>query len=158
MQTNQTPALPYNGHSGYVKNSDTSTDRALQNDADGTTNKHQQFVLETLFKAGTDGHTWFEIDSLGSNHHGITSGALSALHKTGEVFMLKAKRTKSHIYVHDYYRNAFTENSRIDRPVNEARARYLMAWIVATGQYQNCATRQNEIAMLKCYDNYVGEL
>ena len=157
MIINNQPSLPYNGHSGHVTKSDTSTNRALTNDADGTTNKNQAFCLQQLFMAGTDGMTWFEIDASGFAHHGITSGALSALHITGEVFMLKAKRNKSHIYCHSRYRNAFTELSRIDRPVKELKNLYELNWFLATKNYQENATRENEIIMLDWFSKYEGE-
>lgn len=66
-------------------------------------NRHDPFireaVLKSLYAAGIAGRTWGEIsDEIGA-HHGVTSGRLSLLHKSGHIARLSAKRGGSKVYV-----------------------------------------------------------
>ena len=94
------PVLPYAGTSGW-SGSDTSLARALKADANGETLRNQQAVLLALYKTGRRGLTWFEADTLlGFHHHGKTTGALSALHKKGNICRLTIERKGCKIYVY----------------------------------------------------------
>lgn len=96
------PETPYNGTSGW-SGSDTSAERAVQQDADGTTLNTQNRILDSLRRKGTYGATWKELDvALGINHHGKTTGALSVLHKAGRIARLSDKRNRCKIYVMPY--------------------------------------------------------
>lgn len=89
---------PYNGTSGW-SGTDTSRERAEQQDASGVTAKRAAMVLQFLKQQYTDGATWGEVaDALGL-HHGEASGALSNLHKAGQVARLEERRGRSHVYV-----------------------------------------------------------
>ena len=108
--------LPYNGHSGFVAGSDTSTERALEEDASGQTQTRLDKVLEAI-KLRPLGMTWIEVGKLLNLHHGQASGALSMLHKQGLIFALNKKRNKCHPYVAVQYRNQYQASDRIDEPV-----------------------------------------
>lgn len=90
--------LPYAGTSGW-SGSDTSRTRALTADQSGKTADHQRFVLAQLFVAQSAGLTWRELSDLTGWHHGVTSGVLSVLHKTGRIARLTEKRNRCAIYV-----------------------------------------------------------
>jgi hypothetical protein len=110
------PTLPYNGHSGAVTASDTSLERALAEDANGTTAARCNLILEHL-KMRTHGLTWAELGAMLNLHHGQVSGALSIMHKNGQIFALRAKRNRSHPYVHACYRDLYEPTHRFDEPV-----------------------------------------
>ena len=98
------PATPYAGTSGW-SGSDTSKERAIREDADGTTTKRQEETMCALFDSGLTGITWSELANLYGWHHGQASGVLSVLHKEGHIVRLKARRNKSAIYVLGNYVN-----------------------------------------------------
>lgn len=108
--------LLYNGRSGAVNASDTSRERADEEDAGGTTKARMDAVLAQL-KLRRDGMTWPELAALLKLHHGQISGCLSMMHKGGLVFALRAKRSKCHPYVHSAYRSLYPDNARIDQPM-----------------------------------------
>jgi hypothetical protein len=91
--------FPYAGTSGYAAGSDTSEDRAREDDESGATTRRQRAVLALVGNAQDTGLTWAELADLGGWHHGQASGALSALHKSGLVAMLTDRRQRSHVYV-----------------------------------------------------------
>ena len=93
MTHDSIPELPYNGTSGW-SGSDTSRDRALTEDSDGTTSKRQQRVLDYCEAAGAYGVTASELRAQFGWHHGQASGALSVLHKAGHLNRLKSPQTK----------------------------------------------------------------
>ncbi len=96
--------------------SDTSRERADQEDKDGTTANRFNRVAETL-KLRKEGMTWFELAAVLNLHHGQISGSLSMLHKGGQVFALRKKRSKCHPYVHIAYRDTYPAYQRLDEPV-----------------------------------------
>jgi hypothetical protein len=109
-------SLPYDGTAGFVRR-DASERRARDEAADGTATARQHAVLAHLRTVGETGATWAEAgDALGL-HHGQISGALSVLHLAGEVFALRKKRNRSHVYVHGSLRDRFSDKERMDRPV-----------------------------------------
>jgi len=87
-------------HAPYVAASDTSRARATYEDSHGITQERWLLLLRLLYDAGTNGHTWAELADLTDLHHGQVSGSLSKLHEQGHVVQLKAKRNRSHIYIH----------------------------------------------------------
>lgn len=92
-----------------------SRERAHREANDGTAADRALQILNTLAHEPF-GLTWGEVaDRLGL-HHGQASGALSNLHKTGRVFMLRTKRGKAHPYVHSHFRDAYPETDRYDTP------------------------------------------
>lgn len=88
---------PYAGTSGW-SGSDTSRERAEQADKDGTTSARQAAVLAALEVAGARGLTWAELASDFGWHHGTASGALSVLHKDGQIARLQERRGRMKIY------------------------------------------------------------
>jgi len=92
------PITPYAGTSGW-SGSDTSKERAVTEDADGTTTDRQQLIILNLMKAKEQGLTWHEVADLNEWHHGQASGGLSILHKVGLIARLKERRDKSAVYV-----------------------------------------------------------
>lgn len=95
-----TPSLPYNGGSGS-SGSDTSRAREKSRDSNGQTKEIQGLVLGWILWSEARGMTWREIQNeIGSHHHhGIISGALSNLHKTGLIARLSEIRDGSKVYV-----------------------------------------------------------
>lgn len=92
------PVLPYNGSSGW-SGTDSSKERADRDDAFGSTKKRQEYILNLLKSRGEEGATWKEVSALSMMHHGQSSGALSVLHKDGEIARLTEKRDRCRVYV-----------------------------------------------------------
>jgi hypothetical protein len=99
------PVLPYNETSGW-SGTETSRDRAISNDRNGTTKSNQERTLRALLDSGSDGLTWRELADLTNWHHGTASGVLSVLHKEGMIYRLKSKRNRCKVYVHPTYLNS----------------------------------------------------
>jgi len=96
------PVLPYNGSSGW-SGTDTSKERADNDDLFGNTSARQQYVLNLLRARGAEGATWREVADLSMMHHGQASSALSTLHKADKIARLTEKRDKCRVYVlHEY--------------------------------------------------------
>lgn len=85
------PLLPYAGTSGW-SGSDTSRERAVAEDSNGTTTDRQRRVLGYLRNAGLEGLTWKELAEYMHWHHGSASGVLSVLHKEGHIARLATQR------------------------------------------------------------------
>lgn len=109
------PITPYNGTGGYA-GTDTSRERAEREAADGTLADRQQQILDYLLHCGNVGGTWHQLSIELGLHHGQVSGALSNLHKAGEVFMLKQRYNRSHPYVHRKYRGFYADSEVHDAP------------------------------------------
>lgn len=92
-----------------------SRERAYREADDGTAADRALSILNLLTREPL-GLTWGEVADRLHLHHGQASGALSNLHKTGRVFMLREKRGKAHPYVHSQYRDAYPETERYDTP------------------------------------------
>lgn len=92
------PVLPYGGTSGW-SGSETSRERATNADKSGVTGINQKRTLLMLRLAQDKGMTWNELADVFGWHHGTASGALSVLHKAGEIARLKERRNKCAIYV-----------------------------------------------------------
>jgi len=92
------PVLPYGGSSGW-SGSQTSRDRAEQADRTGVTSQRQADTLGLVYRAGIDGLTWRDLSERTGWHHGTASGALSVLHKSGQIARLSERRDKCQIYV-----------------------------------------------------------
>ena len=105
------PITPYAGTSGW-SGSETSKDRAINEDLDGTTLDRQQLVILNLMKAEERGLTWHEVADLNNWHHGQASGVLSVLHKEGIITRLKERRNKSAVYVLPDYINGREASER----------------------------------------------
>lgn len=95
-----TPSTPYAGSSGH-SGSVASRDRAVREDADGTSGHRQQVILSVLDDAGAIGMTSAEFrdEKYALGHHGNISGALSVLHKEGKIACLKTIRGRCHVYL-----------------------------------------------------------
>ena len=109
-----------------------SRDRAQREANDGTAADRALQILNILTHEPR-GLTWGEVaDRLGL-HHGQASGALSNLHKTGRVFMLRTKRGKAHPYCHAHFRDAYPEAERFDTPAqtHAGKTRELERTIIA---------------------------
>jgi len=92
------PLTPYAGTSGW-SGTDTSRDRAVRDDSDGTTSRRQRHALAALASAKTAGLTWRELASLSGMHHGQASGVLTVLHKAEKICRLTEKRDRCRVYV-----------------------------------------------------------
>jgi len=91
--------LPYNGTSGW-SGTDTSYERMVNDDQSGKTARNHERALRILKLVGAKGVTWKELDwRAGFNHHGRTSGVLTALHKQGRIVRLKERRDRCRLYV-----------------------------------------------------------
>jgi len=97
-------SLPYNGSSGW-SGTDTSKERAKENDTYGKTAQVQAFVYRYLLWHQGNGGTWKEIADASGYHHGTVSGALSVLHKEGRIARLTERRDRCRVYVHPEYVN-----------------------------------------------------
>lgn len=95
---NYEPVLPYNGSSGH-SGTDTSKERADQQDKTGKTKNMQLTTLELLRQRTFIGITWHELARELNIHHGTASGVLSNLHKGGLIVRLAMRRGRSKIYV-----------------------------------------------------------
>lgn len=92
------PVLPYAGTSGW-SGSDTSRERAENNDRTERTTAYQRAALLSLAGARRPGMTWAELSRTRGWHHGTASSVLSVLHMAGRIARLKERRGKSAIYV-----------------------------------------------------------
>jgi hypothetical protein len=106
--------MPYNNTAGYV-NQPASVERAATEATTGAATKRAQDILK-LLSNHDEGLTYQQVCELMNLHHGQASGALSILHKSGLVFMLKEKRNKCHPYVHIKHQWIFNADERIDEP------------------------------------------
>jgi hypothetical protein len=157
MKSLDHPSLPYNGKSGHVAKSKTSTARALHEDATGVTGKRQLEILNALEAASSHGYTWTELGDELNLHHGQVSGALSVLHNAGRVFALRRERNNSQIYYHCKYRDLFHESARLDYPVKTANAKStdaLNALLLAVDRLVECQTMQTVAAVRHANDMY----
>lgn len=93
------PLLPYGGTSGHA-GTDTSRDRALAEDQDGTTADRQRRTMNALVDAVHYGRTWRELAAVTGLHHGSASSSLSILHKEGKIARLAETRDRCKVYVH----------------------------------------------------------
>lgn len=110
----------YNGTAGYVDRP-ASRERAFAEVADGTLGARQRQILDALDAVGVRGATWRELQEYlaqqGCNlHHGEISGALSNLHRAGQVFYLAEQRDRCHPYVHASFRKWVSPDLRYDEP------------------------------------------
>jgi len=83
----------------FVAQSDTSRDRARQEDAQGITVARRRQTSALVNEAGVAGMTWKELSDATGLHHGQVSAVLSTLHKSGLLFQLKDRRHGCHPYV-----------------------------------------------------------
>ena len=98
MDELQLPLTPYAGTSGW-SGSQSSHDRAVDEDNDGTTKGRQNVTLRLIKASGTYGMTWKELAENIGWHHGQASGVLSVLHKEGLIERLVERRGKCAIYI-----------------------------------------------------------
>jgi hypothetical protein len=96
------PILPYAGTSGW-SGSETSKERAVKEDKNGTTSLRQKLTLNHVRHQFDRGLTWKELSEITNMHHGQSSGALSVLHKAGLIARLKERRNKCAVYVAPEY-------------------------------------------------------
>lgn len=90
---------PYAGTSGRGGSQASADQRALE-DATGITGARQHAVISALGNAGAMGLTWRELAAKEGWHHGQATGALSTLHKAGDIVRLATvKRGRSSVYV-----------------------------------------------------------
>ena len=108
-------------HDGFV-NRPASKARAHNEARDGTRNSRHKKILKYLDLYGRAGATWKELGERLGLHHGQISGALSNMHKNGEVFTLVAQRDRCHPYVHAKFREGFAPEERFDEPAKTAGA------------------------------------
>ena len=84
---------------GGWSGSEASHDRASHEQRTGRVHHRRAAVMEQVRLSGLTGVTWYEIAKVLGIHHGAASGALSNLHKAGQVARLKERRGGSSIYV-----------------------------------------------------------
>lgn len=100
------PILPYAGTSGW-SGSESSRDRAKEQDSDGKTLNRQNQTLDILRERSVFGVTWKELSDKTGWHHGSASGVLSVLHKEGLIVRLKQRRNKCAIYMLAVFANGY---------------------------------------------------
>lgn len=61
--------------------------------------ENQRKVYLALSEAGSDGLTWREAADIVGEHHGVVSGALSEMHRRGEIVRLTKTRMRCKVYV-----------------------------------------------------------
>lgn len=84
---------PYRGTSGW-SGSDTSRERARQDDRQGITRDRHEKLMAYMPARRWEGTTWFELaDDLGW-HHGEASGALTRAHRIGALLRTTDRRGK----------------------------------------------------------------
>lgn len=129
-----------------------SIERAEREASDGTAADRALDILAILADEPF-GLTWAELADRLNLHHGQVSGALSNLHKTGRVFMLREKRGKSHPYCHETFRVRYPEAARYDDPAQtrSGRTRELEREIIA-------ALESNHRTNQPTGDRYIDEL
>jgi len=97
------PVLPYpdavTGMSSGWSGSETSADRAHIEDSTGVTAQRQRETVRLVRWKGKEGLTWLQLAQITGMHHGSASGALSRLHRAGQIARLTEKRGRSAIYV-----------------------------------------------------------
>ncbi len=99
-----------------------SKERAKREAKDGTRSARHKKVLKHLEWHGPAGATWRELGQELQLHHGQISGALSNMHKHGEVFTLVEQRDRCHPYVHAMFRDRYKPEERFDEPAKTASA------------------------------------
>jgi len=105
--TLEMPVLPYAGTSGW-SGSDTSKERAVREDSNGSTRLRQKLTFNHVRHQGERGLTWKELSEITNWHHGSSSGALSVLHKKGILVRLTERRNRCAIYVSPEFVNGRT--------------------------------------------------
>lgn len=114
----------YGDTGGYVAR-DTSMNRAIDEASSGQLSARLNAILGVLRQSGTQGMTWKEVAERLDLHHGQASGALSNLHKNGQVVMLKAMRSRCHPYVLAGLRDHLPEGGFWDEPVKTKTTEHL---------------------------------
>lgn len=102
---------PYAGTSGW-SGSETSRDRAMVEDQNGTTSARQYKALNLIRQQQFNGLTWKELSEITGWHHGSASGVLSVLHKEGLIYRLIEKRNRCAIYIYPLYSQNRTLSER----------------------------------------------
>jgi hypothetical protein len=79
------------------------------------------YALLSILNGVEDGRNWKQLQLELRHkdiqaHHGTISGALNALHKSGDVFYLKVLIDNCHPYVHKQYKNKYQASERVDKP------------------------------------------
>lgn len=101
--------LPYAGTSGW-SGSETSRQRAEDQDKSGVTGERQRVVLRHIERAGERGLTVQQLRRFTGWHHGSVSSALTNLHKAGAIQRLSEVRDRCKVYVApEYVRGRETE-------------------------------------------------
>ena len=110
------PVLPYAGTSGW-SGTNTSRQRAIDGDSDGTTSNRQREAYKLLGENRYHGMTWRDLSNKTGWHHGNASGVLSVLHQSGVIVRLQESRNGSKVYVLAEYVD--------QRPISPAKQRGL---------------------------------
>ena len=90
--------LPYAGTSGW-SGTETSRQRAEDEDKSGVTGARQRRVLEVATAMQEDGVTVAELRTITGWHHGSVSSALTNLHQAGALQRLTEVRNRCKVYV-----------------------------------------------------------
>jgi hypothetical protein len=117
----ETPLFDWVEDDGFV-NRPASKQRAKREAKDGTRSMRHKKIAKQLEWAGRRGATWKELGERLGLHHGQISGALSNMHKNGEVFSLVEQRDRCHPYVHVMFRDSYLSEQRYDEPAKTASA------------------------------------
>lgn len=111
MATTEPTMIPYPGMgSGHATGSDTSKERQERNDATGITSRVQQAVYNWLSDVGAEGVTSAEVTDKYGIGEGMSSSALSHLHRAGKIRRVKMRRKRHEIYVLPEYVNGREES------------------------------------------------
>ena len=125
--------------------------------------------LKTVLLAVRDtddrGATWKEVAAELGLHHGQASGALSNLHRMGDVFQLRKTRDGCHPYVHAAFRGNYFDDERYDEPAQTKAGRERQALLnlaEAVAEWCEWATAFGEVAfqereLINAYKEYIEE-
>lgn len=94
--------LPYAGTSGW-SGTETSRQRAEEQDRSGITGARQRAILHDIVNAGASGLTVKELRDITGWHHGSVSACLTNLHKAGAIARLSEVRDRCKVYVAPEY-------------------------------------------------------
>lgn len=100
---------PDGSGSGHAGN-DTSRERQERNDATGITSRIQQAAYNLLSDVGAEGVTSAELTDRWGIGEGMSSSALSHLHRAGKITRVKMRRKRHEIYVLPEYVNGREES------------------------------------------------
>jgi hypothetical protein len=161
------PITPYpeadgSGKTSGWSGSETSHERAVSEDADGTTSARQEMVYRHVAWWKETGVTVAKMRENTGLHHGQASSALSVLHKEGRIARLTERRDRCAVYVLPEYVNgretaAPGRQARTPEPVTlTAEEALVLSNVRRNLAYGWSTTRKDVEALVGIIDRAVG--